>query len=207
MLDEQNRHDLIRAYDLNAAVRDNDRISSWKAAERKMFLDLQKKSGVRRILDLGSGPGRDSAFFVKEEFINTVAADFSYRMASCCRKRGIETVLMDIMDPCLKDSSFDAVWALNSLLHIPKRDLSQVLQNIGRLMTDDGLFYMGAYGGVDFEGILDDDVYEPHRFFSFYTDMNLKEIVARAFEIYYFNLIPLGNPKTYFHSLVLKKPN
>ncbi len=43
-------------------------------------------------------------------------------------------------------------------------------QCIQRVLAPGGLFYMGVWGGWDFEGILADDSYRLQRFFSFCTD-------------------------------------
>jgi len=42
---------------------------------------------------------------------------------------------------------------MNSLLHVPKSDLPRVLTSIDSVLDDGGLFYMGVYGGEDFEVI------------------------------------------------------
>src|SRR3712207_8575090 len=48
------------------------------------------------------------------------------------------------------------------------------------------LFRSGVYGGLDHEGVWEDDPYEPKRFFCFRTDERLREIVAGPFEVHSF---------------------
>ena len=104
------------------------------------------------------------------------------------------------------DRSFDAVFALNCLLHVPGNDLSRVLRAIRALLRPSGLFYMGVYGGKEFEGIWPEDRYEPKRFFSFHTDEWIQRAVIEYFEILSFRSIPLEEEQDmHFQSLTLKK--
>jgi hypothetical protein len=61
-----------------------------------------------------------------------------------------------------------------------------------------GLFYMGVYGGREFEGIWQEDFYTPKRFFSFYLDHRIQEVVSEFFEILYFNSDNLRRRKSSF---------
>jgi len=53
------------------------------------------------------------------------------------------------------------------------------------------LFFTGVYGGHDFEGILLSDEYVPKRFFAFYSDEGIRQIVSIIFDIVYFKPIPV----------------
>jgi SAM-dependent methyltransferase len=53
--------------------------------------------------------------------------------------------------------SFDAVYALNCLLHVPSPDLPSVLAAIEEVLVPGGLLYVGTWGGVDEEGSIRDD--------------------------------------------------
>jgi Holliday junction resolvasome RuvABC ATP-dependent DNA helicase subunit len=48
---------------------------------------------------------------------------------------------------------------------------------------------MGVYGGYNFEGAWDEDPYSPNRFFSFYQDEEIKEVVSKEFEIIRFDIV------------------
>jgi SAM-dependent methyltransferase len=113
--------------------------------------------------------------------------------------------VMDFLSLDFPAGSFDAVYALNCLLHVPKKDLPNVLETIQRLLKPDGLFYMGIYGKEDFEGVWPEDVYEPKRYFSFYTDEKIKTISSQFFEIVYFKVVPLEDNERHFQSLILKR--
>jgi SAM-dependent methyltransferase len=113
-------------------------------------------------------------------------------MVRFCQAKGLNARVMDMAHFDLPPATFDAVYAMNSLLHLPKKDLPAVLNHIQTVLKPDGLFYMGVYGGVDSEGIWEDDDYQPKRFFSFYTDDQLKQLLTAHFEIHSFTAVPYG---------------
>jgi ubiquinone/menaquinone biosynthesis C-methylase UbiE len=113
---------------------------------------------------------------------------------------------MDMMNLDFPDHSFDAVYALNSLLHLSKKELPTVLQNIRRVLKENGLFFLGVYGGYDFEGIQETDSYIPKRFFSFHSDEGLKQVVTKSFKLLSFKRITSGDGDLHFQSLILRKP-
>ena len=86
-----------------------------------------------------------------------------------------------------------------------KQIKTKALENVCTVLKPAGLFYLGMYGGYDFEGIWDQDSYIPKRFFSFHSDGNLKKILDGIFEIVYFRHIPLGEDNRPFQSIILRK--
>ena len=82
---------------------------------------------------------------------------------------------MDIDSVVFPEKSFDVVYTLNSLLHIPKKELPIVLKNIQKVLKPNGLFHLGVYGSENkSEHIWEDNSYTPKRFFAFYSDEHLK---------------------------------
>lgn len=129
-----------------------------------------------RILDLGSGPGRDSAFF-KEKKLKPICLDISQEMVKLCRQKNLEAVVGDLENLPFQENSFDGVWAHTSLLHMPKKELPIVLNKIKNILNLDGLIYIGMKEG-DFEGFLESDKYPgSKRFFALYSDKELREIL------------------------------
>ena len=65
---------------------------------------------------------------------------------------------------------------------------------------------MGTYGGPDNEGVFTEDTYEPKRFFSFYPDTEILQIVSKIFDLVYFNKLELEYDKPiHFQSMILKR--
>jgi hypothetical protein len=94
---------------------------------------------------------------------------------------------------------------MNSLLHVPKSSLVSVLNNIKQIIKSGGYFYIWVYGGYNFEGVWDEDPYSPNRFFSFYQDEEIKEVVSKEFEIIHFDIVPMGGMRADYQSIILRK--
>ncbi|WP_438444827.1 class I SAM-dependent methyltransferase [Gorillibacterium sp. sgz5001074] len=195
---------LKEAYNRHATERERMEKQEWKQIERERFLQRMKDEGKRKLLEIGPGPGHDSLYF-RDHGLEVRAADASEEMVRLCREKGLDADVMDMEALAYEDGSFDGVYAQNCLLHIPKRLIPQVLQEIRRVLKTGGLFFWGVYGGEDSEGIWDKDAYEPKRFFSFYTDEGLQAAAAPFFEQVDFHTVHLGEDALSFQSLTLRK--
>ncbi|MGP3958372.1 class I SAM-dependent methyltransferase [Nonomuraea sp. 3N208] len=196
---------LRTAYDGSAERRDAGGKSPWKLAERQAFLDRLQDHGCRRLLEIGAGTGQDSAYF-QENGLEVVAVDLSPAMVALCREKGIEAHVMDFLNLDFTLGSFDAVYALNCLLHVPNSDLPAVMDAICRVMRTGGLFFLGVYGGGSLtgEGAFEEDDHDPPRFFSFRSDEQLQEYARKSFEIVDFHVVGPGERR--FQSLTLRRP-
>ena len=180
---------------------------AWETAERDRFLErLQQGRMTTTLLELGAATGADAAFFKARGF-DVVCVDLSPRMVELCRVRGLIAHVMDVADLRFPDDSFGAVYAMNCLVHVPKSRLRGVLEGIRRVIEPDGLFYLGLYGGLEFEGVRDDDYFEPKRFFCHHRDDELCALVGELFTLESFRRVPHGWSGLHFQSLILKRPS
>ena len=192
-------------YDKTAENREANTVQAWKHVERGRFLEELRTREAETLLELGPGPGKDSLFF-QEQGLQVSAADLSPEMVRLCRAKGIDAHVMDFGNLDFPGASFDAVYALNSLLHTPKKALPGVLEGIRNVMKPGGLFYLGVYGGMDFEGIREEDRLEPKRFFSFWEDGGLLELTTTYFDLVYFRQVEVGHTEgSHFQSFMLRK--
>jgi SAM-dependent methyltransferase len=200
------RENLREAYDKMACERDAASVQDWKLVERWKFLEILVQEGKQTLLEIGAGIGKDGAFF-QEHGLSVLCTDLSPENIRICKGKGLVAEVMDFTDLQFSEGSFDAVYALNCLLHLTKKEMPMVLRSINDIMKSDGLFYLGLYGGYDHEGVYPEDAYEPKRFFSFYDDDHLKRVVGEVFDIYAFKQIATGekNPDMHFQSVVLRK--
>lgn len=195
---------LREAYDRKAEKRDNKETSPWKLEERQRFLALLQEEGKRSLLEIGAGTGACSKFF-QNGGLEVIATDLSPENVKRCREKGLTAYEMDFFHLDFPAGAFDAVHALNCLLHVPKKDLPEVLQAIRVLLKPGGLFYLGVYGGKDSEGFHPEDDYEPKRFFSFHSDEQLEAVATRFFELVDFGQVPLKGDELHFQALVLRR--
>lgn len=197
--------DLRAAYDRAVEERENKPILPWKIEERRRFLDLLRQEQKTTLLEIGAGTGRDSLFF-QEQGLQVTCTDLSLAMAQHCRQKGLNAQVMDFRHLNFPAESFDAVYALNCLLHVPNSDLPAVLQQIQRVLKPGGLMFLGVYGGIEHERQLPNDTYEPKRFFSSRTDEQIQAMVQPYFQIVSFKVIPLpGEQDEHFQSLILRR--
>ncbi|MFI5916865.1 methyltransferase domain-containing protein [Dactylosporangium sp. NPDC051541] len=195
---------LRQAYDARAAYRDGLAKEPWKLTERAAF--RHRLAPGARLLEIGAGTGHDSAYF-QQEGVAVVAVDASPVMVEHCRAKGIQAHVGDFLHLEVPAGSFDAVFAMNCLLHVPNDDLPTVLAAIRTVLRPGGLFFVGVYGGDEnLEGTVDDDRYVPPRFFSWRTDERLLDFAAAYFDVVDFHCVDLGDGER-FQSLTLGRPN
>ncbi|MBP7998673.1 MAG: class I SAM-dependent methyltransferase [Chloroflexi bacterium] len=197
---------LQQAYDAAAANRDTTALDDWKLAERQYFLNLLHSEDKTTLLEIGAGPGHFGRYFQDNGLIVT-CTDLSPAMVRLCQAKGLTAYVMDFLHLDFPDQSFAALFALNCLLHVPLADKPHVLAEIHRLLQPGGLFYLGIYGGEEFEGIWADDFHEPKRFFSYHTDEAIQNLVAPLFDLVYFRPIELaeGRPGFHFQSMIWRR--
>jgi len=203
---DQIRAELRAAYGADgASYRDALEKPDWKLAERAGFLRWLQRENCRALLELGAGTGQDSLYFAAAG-LDVVATDLSPDMAAACRAKGLRAVVTDFAAPGFAAGSFDAVHAMNCLLHVPTSELPRVLAAIKDVLRPGGLFFLGVHGGAGVEGPLAGDDHVPARFFSFRTDTQIQDFAREFFEIIDFRLVDTGPGRHGFQSLTLRRP-
>ena len=134
-----------------------------------------------RVLDAGSGPGRDCATLAELGF-RPVALDLSHGMLVEGRRRGLTApaAQADLRRLPFADGCFSGVWASASLLHLPRPDLVPTLREFARIIGR-GCLYLALKEG---EGeAWQERLIEP-RFFRYYQMDAVEAAVREAgFEV------------------------
>ena len=133
---------LIEAYEKHALDRDAASPRGFKEPEKEAFLEYLEAENRGSILEIGCGTGRDARFFQERGF-DVFAVDQAPTMVKLCREKGVSADVLDCYDLGRIERTFDAVFSMNCLLHIPGRDLVHVLGLISERMRDGRLFYLG----------------------------------------------------------------
>lgn len=192
-------------YNREAEEREKRERPSWRIEERAHFLSLLQKEGKEKLLEIGAGTGKDGKFF-QDSGLQVVCTDLTPEMVRLCKEKGLAAHVMDFLSLDFPASSFDAVYAMNCLLHVPKKDLPRVLEKVHALIMPGGLFFFGVYGGYEFEGIWHDDKHEPKRFFSFFPDEQIQNVATEFFKLEYFKAIDLDDSTNFhFQSMILRR--
>ena len=176
------KKDLQAYYNAEALDREAGDRNEFKLRLRDKFCAMAKAEDKHSLLELGAGPGKDSKFFTDNGFTVT-AVDLSTEMVGLCRQKGVEAYEMDFYTLSRIGKRFDCVWAMNCLLHVPKSDLDLVLDEVDAVLAPSGLFYMGVWGGEDSESFKTREEYPAARFFSFFSDERLKDMLSKHFDI------------------------
>ncbi|GAA1807491.1 hypothetical protein GCM10009682_31680 [Luedemannella flava] len=74
------------------------------------------------------------------------------------------------------------------------------------MLVPGGLFFLGAYGGVGKEGIVEWDRHEPHRFFAWRSEDQTIAAARELFEVVDSHRVPMVDHDHPFHSLTLRRP-
>ena len=180
--------------------------NQWKVDLRDDFLAIMKENELKSILEIGAGTGQDSMFFMERGFLVT-AVDLAEEHVKRCMEKGIDAKVMDFANMSFKDNAFDAIYAMNCLLHIPNEELLYVLSELKRVLKPEGMMFLCQYGGKhkSSEGINDNNG-KGDRFFSFRTADEFTELVKQAeIGIVKSGTIELGSPDYHSQFFVLKR--
>ena len=203
------KENLKKYYNKEAELRNQSVKQEWKIRVRDEFNALLKQEQKKSLLEIGAGAGYDSQYFMNNG-LQVVAVDLSREMVKKCKEKGIEAYELDFYSLSSLHKQFDCIWAMNTLLHVPKSDLNQVLHEIDFTLKEDGLFYIGIYGGEDTESeYVKADVSDVPRFFSYHSKDNLKAKLEEHFMIISFDEFEVsrGNGIDVVQSIIMKKSN
>lgn len=196
--------ELRRAYDAKAEQRDANPVREWLIPLWSQFLQSLQAEGMTSLLEIGAGTGQAGRFF-KEAGLKVVCTDLSPEMVRLCRQKGLEAYEMDFLRLDFADGHFDGLFAQNCLLHVPKADIADVLQEIRRVVRPDGLIFIIMHGGRSSEGVREEDFYEPKRFYALYADDELQLILEQFFHVLSFEGIVRGESDgTKFQAISLR---
>jgi len=182
------------------------------ALKFQKLLDLHRREEFGRfivllrdgkdILDVGCGGGDHAQFFVDKGY-RVTGIDISERMVNIAREKRIDACLMDLEELTFADESFDGIWAVTSLLHVPKTNMPHVMQQLHRTLRPEGILYACVKQGEG-EGLFADDADpETKRFFAYYQPDEFKQIFEPKFDTLQFANPVLG--KTTFLQYFFKK--
>jgi SAM-dependent methyltransferase len=195
--------DLRASYDRAAAERESMPKQQFKLDERAAFLDRLGVVEAKTLLEIGAGTGQDSVFFAGAG-LTVVAVDLSPEMVARCRAKGIEAYERDFLRLGFEPGAFDAVYAMNCLVHVPNADLPAVLLAVRDVLAPGGLFYLGLWGGRPHEGTIEHDQHVPKRFFARRTDKEIFEYARECFEVVDFHTVE--DDDRHFQALTLVRP-
>lgn len=189
--------DLKEAYNKIAPHWVESSFGEYGSEGLKKFISLLKKDD--KVLDLGCGSGIRSKILVNNG-ISVFGVDFSEEMIKKAENDvpGARFQLMDINDVDALEESFDGIFAMAILLHLPKKEFYPMLEKLRNKLNDGGYLYIGLKEQKENEseeGIEKDDWgdVKTERFFSYYKMDEVKKDLEKL------------NMKVIFEELIKKK--
>jgi SAM-dependent methyltransferase len=170
--------DLATYYDQEAPSRADRAIDAERIRRRAEYAATLVSEGRSRVLEIGTGPGRDAAAFLADGLAVT-GVDLSAEHVRMCRAAGIDAHVASVLGLPFADNSFDAGWTMSTLLHVPDADFDTALLEIRRVLRAGAPLAVGLWGGEDWEGASVKDTITPPRFFSSRSDERLREMLGR----------------------------
>lgn len=175
----------INTYDKYAHAYDNGVVEFWRNFPREFLDQFATSLPGKRILNVGSGPGRD-ALLLKDRGLEVVCVDGSKSMVDITSKLGFTSYLADFGQLAFPQASFDGIWAYTSLVHVPKDEARQVIQKLRTFLKPDGIFAIGVIEGETASMITHEILSGAERYFKKYTKQELQELIeALGFSLLY----------------------
>ena len=132
-----------------------------------------------QVLDLGCGPGQDSRHLRRQGF-RVVGLDLTYAFLQAARKRSpkLPMVQADMTNLPFQSTTFDAIWAAASCIHLPKSNLKQVLGQLHRLTRPKGILGATMMHGKG-SGFLTEE-WIPGRYLCKWLKPDLRQLIQQA---------------------------
>lgn len=203
--------DLKETYNKIAEEWHNDhKTDDWWVAGTDKFIELMNNRGL--VLDVGCGSGVKSKYLINKG-LKVVGIDIAEKMVEIAKKEvtGGEFIVMDLLDVDKLPYTFDGIFMQAVLLHIPKKDVKEVLNKLVNKLKNGGFLYIAVkekrLGGAEEEVKIDNDYgYNYERFFSYFTTEELNRYLENLGFKIVFTQTHTGGRSTNWISIIGKKP-
>jgi ubiquinone/menaquinone biosynthesis C-methylase UbiE len=182
---------LLRPEELATRQAYNDHSLEWALAHNEpgfwseeMAAFAEMLPPPARILEVGAGTGRDAGELIAMGYGYT-GIDFSEGMLTLARQRlpGADFRYMSVYELEPSGQPYDGFWAACSLLHIPRKRISEALTAVRRCLRPGAAGFIAMKQGRG-EGVDDAGQRDMHRFFAWWQRGEFAEVLAlNGFEV------------------------
>ena len=161
----------------------------------------------KNILDIGCGTGRDAEYFVNKG-LDVVGIDLSDRFIEISRAKvpNAKFIKMDMRNINFPLESFDGIWAMASLLHIPKIEAINTIKQLRKVLKTNGIIYISVKLGEGEKFIKRDRYKGLEKFFAFYTESEISDLLEKCgFEIIKLSLYKVPKQDTWIDVFAVKR--
>ena len=182
---------LTTFYNQRAVLHPEHPLTPQRAEQRELFIARLKAEGRHGVLEIGTGPGLDGLKFVQAGIYYT-GVDLSEGNVRIATAKGLNVSVASARNLPFADGAFPALWSMSTLLHIPNRDIDDVVRELVRVAEPGAPIAVGLWSGEDEEVLNPEDQIQPRRFFSRRSDAALRQIFGRHGKIEEFVTWPEG---------------
>ena len=155
-------------YESNAERYAAETLSADMSEQYQRFLPLLK-DGVK-LLDVGSGSGRDACYFQKQGY-QVTALEPSKNLGREIRKVFSGKIICSDIQNYRPTERYDGIWACASLIHL-QEEVLQFFEKIDQYLDDNGIIYISGKNGISTGKV------EDGRFFLEFTEQLVEKILT-----------------------------
>ena len=160
---------MCKYYETNAKRYARETFSADMSEQYQRFLPLLGKQA--RILDVGSGSGRDVCYFQKHGY-QVTALEPSKNLCREIRKVFSGEIVCSDLQNYQPDQPFDGIWACASLLHLQEKEILHFFEKIDLYLKDNGIIYFSGKNGISTGKAAD------RRYFLEFTEQLIEKILV-----------------------------
>jgi ubiquinone/menaquinone biosynthesis C-methylase UbiE len=160
-----------------------------------------------KILDIGCGSGRDAEYFVNKG-LDVIGIDLSNRFIEISQDRvpKAKFIKMDMRNINFPVNSFDGIWLMASILHIPKLEVKDTIIKFREVLKTNGIIYLSVKLGEGERFVKKDRYKGLEKFFAFYTESEISDLLKDcSFEIIKLSLYKVPKQDTWIDVFAIKK--
>ena len=132
-------------YELHAKLYAEETFSADMSEQYRRFLPLLRERA--RILDVGSGSGRDACYFQKKGY-QVTALEPSKNLCREIRKVFSGKIVCSDIQSYQPNQRFDGIWACASFLHLQEKEVFSFFEKIDLYLNDSGIIYLSGKNGI-----------------------------------------------------------
>lgn len=156
-------------YESNAERYASETFSADMSEQYQRFLPLLKKRA--KILDVGSGSGRDAFYFQKHGY-QVTALEPSKNLGREIRKVFSGEIVCSDIQSYQPMERYDGIWACASLIHLQEEEILCFFKKMDMYLSDNGIVYASGKCGISTGEVADG------RFFLEFTEQLVEKILT-----------------------------
>ena len=156
-------------YESNAEHYAAETIYADMSEQYQSVLPLLKKGA--KILDVGSGSGRDACYFQKQGY-QVTALEPSKNLGREIRKVFSGEIVCSDIQSYQTTERYDGIWACASLIHLQEEEVLCFFRKIDMYLNDNGIVYASGKSGISTGEVADG------RFFLEFTEQLVEKILT-----------------------------